>query len=147
MSSDSSSLTAIIEGHAASLLAEGKLAEAQTVAREVLEAAREAVAGDASQLPLLVQALENLAEIQREGGEYAESEQLYTEAIERATEAELDPAVTAQIRAALATVIDLSGREEDSLPVYEQAIKELEALTPPDLVTAGQMRDKVSLNS
>lgn len=138
-------LTPVLEGYAASLLAEGKLDEALQAGAEGLATAREALKADERYAPLLVQALENFAEIKREAGQLDEAVTLYQEAIESAAKAGLEPGVVAQIRTSLATTLDLAGREDEALPVFEQAIKDLEALEPPDNLTAAQLRNNVAM--
>lgn len=139
-------IKAVVEGRAATLLAEGKTDEATTAGEEAVATARAAVKIDEQYRALLVQALENLAEIHREAGRPGDAEPLYREALEEALRAKLDLDVTAQIRTALATVLDGLDREADSIPFYEQAIKDLESMTPPDMQTAGQLRNNLALN-
>jgi len=135
----------ILEGHAANLLAEGKLDEALAEGEKAVAVAREAEKIHPRYQALLVQALENLAEIKRTAGALDESEALYREALEMAIQAKLDVDVLAEIRTSLATLLDQAGDESAAIPVYEQAIKDLEALTPPDLQTAGQLRNNLAM--
>lgn len=139
-------LAPILESHAASLLAAGKLDEALAAGAEGIAIARLAVTEDARYQPVLVQALENHAEIMREAGKAEEAIPLYTEALQAAIEAKLDGSVIAQIRTSLATTLDNEGREADAMPIYEQAIKDLEGMEPPDLRTAAQLRNNVAFN-
>lgn len=139
-------LKAIIDGHAATLLEEGRIDEALATGQEAVKTAREALAIDETHRALLVQALENLAEINRTADRHTDAEPLYREALDEALKAKLDLSVLAQIRTSLATLLDGMGREADSIPAYEQAIKDLEALEPPDLQTAGQLRNNLALN-
>jgi tetratricopeptide (TPR) repeat protein len=139
-------LKAIIDGHAAALLEEGRVEEALATGQDAVKTAREALAIDETHRALLVQALENLAEINRTADRHTDAEPLYREALDEALKAKLDLSVAAQIRTSLATLLDGMGREADSIPFYEQAIKDLEALEPPDLQTAGQLRNNLALN-
>ncbi len=138
-------LTPVLESHAATLLAEGKLDDALRVGTESLETARRALETDPRYAPLLVQALENLAEIKREAGQFDAAISLYKESLDIAASANLDPAIIAQIRTSLATTLDMSDREDEALPVYEQAIKELESLDPPENLTAAQLRNNAAM--
>lgn len=140
------SLIPIVEGHAAALHAEGKTPEALAKGETAVTAAREACAGEAAHLPLLVQALENLAEIKRDAGLIDDAAALYTEAIDQAIKAGLDRSILAQIRTSLATALDNAGKEAESISIFEQAIKDLEEMEPPDNFTAGQLRNNVALN-
>lgn len=139
-------LISIVEGHAAALHAEGKTPEALVKGAEAVKMAWEVVATAPEHRPLLVQALENLAEIKRDAGDIDGATTLYNEAIEQAVVAGLDLSIIAQVRTSLATALDNAGKETESIPVYEQAIKDLESMEPPDNVTAGQLRNNVALN-
>ena len=138
-------IKAILDGHAAELLASGKVDEAIAAGEKAVETARAALQIDGQNRALLVQALENLGEIKREAGKPEDSAALYQEALDEAIKAKLDLSIIAQIRTSLATQLDAVGREADSVPVYEQAIKDLEGLTPPDLQTAGQLRNNLAM--
>lgn len=139
-------LAPILEGHAASLLAAGKIDDALVAGAAGVTIAREAVSQDARYMTVLVQALENHAEIKRESGAIEDAIPLYNEALEAAISIKLDASVIAQIRTALATALDNLGREADAMPVYEQAIKDLEGMEPPDLRTAAQLRNNIAFN-
>lgn len=146
MPSVPASLLLIVEGHAAALHAEGRTAEALAKGEEAVKAAREAVEQEPEHRPLLVQALENLAEIKSDSGDIDAATVLYNETVEQSQKAGLDLSIIAQVRTSLATALDNAGKEAESIPVYEQAIKDLEAMQPPDNVTAGQLRNNVALN-
>ncbi len=139
-------VTPILEGEAASLLAAGKIDDALRVGSTCVETARRAVEEDARYMPALVQAMENLAEIKREAGQVEEAISLYGESLDAAVKAGLETGVLAQIRTSLATTMDSAGHEADSMAVYEQAIKDLESLEPPDEQTSSQLRNNLAMN-
>lgn len=138
-------INAILQGQAGELLAAGKIDEALAEGEKALVTAREAFKIEERYRALVVQALENLAEIKREAGQLEAARPLYEEALEEALKAQLDLPVLAQIRTSMATLLDALGKESEAVPVYEQAIKDLETMTPPDMQTAGQLRNNLAL--
>ncbi len=138
-------INAILQGQAGDLLAAGKIDEALAEGEKALATAREAFKIEERYRALVVQALENLAEIKNEAGQPEAARPLYEEALDEALKAQLDLPVLAQIRTSLATLLDTLGKEAEAVPVYEQAIKDLEAMTPPDMQTAGQLRNNLAL--
>lgn len=81
----------------------------------------------------------------REAGETEEAIKLYQAALDKALAKELNVEVLAHIRTQLAVLIDHAGREDEAIPVYEQAIKDLGAMESPDLITAGQLRNNLAM--
>ena len=138
-------INAILQGLAGELLATGKIDEALAEGEKALTTAREALKIEDQYRGLVVQALENLAEIKREAGQPEAAKPLYEEALEEALKAQLDLSVMAQIRTSLATLLDSLGKEAEAVPVYEQAIKDLETMSPPDTQTAGHLRNNLAL--
>lgn len=138
-------INAILQGKAGELLAAGQIDEALAEGEKALTTAREAFKIEERYHALVVQALENLGEIKREAGQPEAARPLYEEALEEAQKASLDISVLAQIRTSLATLLDSLGKEAEAVPVYEQAIKDLETMTPPDMQTAGQLRNNLAL--
>lgn len=138
-------INAILQGQAGELLAAGKIDEALAEGEKALVTAREAFKIEERYRALVVQALENLAEIKREAGQLEAARPLYEEALDEALKAQLDLPVLAQIRTSMATLLDALGKESEAVPVYEQAIKDLETMTPPDMQTAGQLRNNLAL--
>jgi len=120
--------------------------EALRAATAAVRSGRTAVADDTKFSPMLVRALEELGRVKREAGQFDEALGLYREAEEQALAAAMDVAVLAHLRAGLATLLDDLGREDEAFPVYERAIKDLEAMQPPDIVTAGQLRNNLAMN-
>lgn len=45
----------------------------------------------------------------------------------------------------LAALLDFSQREADAVPLYEQAIADLETVEPPDIETSGQLRNNLAM--
>ena len=138
-------INAILQGLAGELLAAGKIDEALAEGEKALTTAREALKIEEQYRGLVVQALENLAEIKREAGQHEAAKPLYEEALEEALKAQLELPVLAQIRTSLATLLDSLGKEAEAVPVYEQAIKDLETMSPPDTQTAGHLRNNLAL--
>lgn len=135
----------LLDNRAATLLAEGRLEDALKAAAEAVSNARQVAGGDARFHPLLVESLQQLAEMQLADQDVVAAAATYREAIDLAQDTGLSRERTAPLRVALATLLDFNDQEAEALPVYEKAIEELEALEPPNLETAGQLRNNVAL--
>lgn len=141
-----SSFSNLLDSHAAKLLQEGRLEEALRAATTALGGLRETVELDPGALPDLFSGLHLLAAIQRELGDAAGAEAACGEALEIAARSEAVPrAEVARVRTQLATLLDFSQREAEAAPLYEQAIADYEALTPPDEETAAQLRNNLAM--
>ncbi len=132
MSASLSSFSNLLDNHAAKLLSEGRLEEALSAATSSLSGLRESVEDDPAEAPRLFAGLQVLADIQREMGDVAGSEASYGEALEIAGRAKIPATEVARVRTQLATLLDFSQREVEAIPLYEQAISDYEALTPPN---------------
>ncbi len=108
--------------------------------------ARSAAETDASARPQLEHALEELAHVKRDAGQDDEALSLFREALDIAQADQMGVAVLARLHTGVATLLDSLGREEEALPVYEQAIQDLEAMQPPDMVTASQLRNNLAMS-
>ncbi|HRH95413.1 MAG TPA: tetratricopeptide repeat protein [Prosthecobacter sp.] len=114
-------------------------------ARATVEAQREAVKEYPGKAPGLVRALQALGDAQREAGDVAAAEGTYREALEAGKELELPAEVMANVRTSLATLLDFSGRETESLPFYEEAINNHEALGGENTEVAAQLRNNLAM--
>src|SRR5437667_6297601 len=103
-------------GSAASLLAEGQFDEALRAGNYELANARRDADNDKAYLPVLVEALETLADIHRQTGDFEKSESLYQEAIETAEISHSSVEQRARLRSGLATLYDFNQREEQAIP-------------------------------
>jgi len=145
MPASDSNLTPSLENPVAALLAEGETDAALAAATQVLVSARLAAAGEPNLLPELVEALDQLATVREAVGKVAEAAAHYKEALDLAEKAGLGRHRKSRLRIALATLLDFNDQEAEALPLYEQAIEDLEALEPPDIETSGQLRNNVAL--
>lgn len=145
MSASLSSFSNLLDNHAANLQSQGRLEEALSAATSALSGLREAVEDDPADAPRLFAGLRVLADIQRDMGDVSGSEASYGEALEIAGRAAIKPVSVAQVRTHLATLLDFSQREAEAAPLYEQAISDYEALTPPDEDTAAQLRNNLAM--
>jgi tetratricopeptide (TPR) repeat protein len=93
----------------------------------------------------LFAALQVLGDVQREAGEVVSAEASYHEALEIAGYSDIAPVDKARLRTQLATLFDFSQREAQAIPLYEQAITDYEALTPPDDFSAAQLRNNLAM--
>ena len=121
------------------------LAPAIQAAREAVAAQREAVREYPGKAPSLVRALQVLGDAQREAGDTAGAEATYLEALEAGEKLELPADAIANVRTSLATLLDFAGREADSLPFYEEAITNHEALGGENLEVAAQLRNNLAM--
>jgi tetratricopeptide (TPR) repeat protein len=110
-----------------------------------VEALRVAVKEYPGKAPGLVRALQTLADAQRDAGDVAGAEASYREALEVAEKLEAPPDAVADVRTSLATLLDFSGREEESLSFYEEAITNHEALGGENMEVAAQLRNNVAM--
>jgi len=111
----------------------------------VVEAQREAVKEYPGKAAGLVRALQALADAQRDSGDVAGAEAAYREALAVSEKLEVPPDALADVRTSLATLLDFSGREEESLAIYEEAITNHEALGGENLEVAAQLRNNVAM--
>ncbi|GEP45287.1 tetratricopeptide repeat protein [Brevifollis gellanilyticus] len=128
-----------------SLLAEGRHDEALKAATAALvEARNEGAEGD-ERNTRICQALHTLGDVQREMEQIVGAEASYREGLELAGDRPDLLGERARLRMQLATLLDFNQREADAAPVYEQAAADFEALTPPDDVTAAQLRNNLAM--
>lgn len=114
-------------------------------ARDAVEAQREAVKQYPGKVPVFARALNTLAASLREAGDVPGAEAAYREALELAESMELPADLIADTRTSLATLLDFTGREADSLPYYEEAISNHEALGGENLEVAAQLRNNLAM--
>lgn len=114
-------------------------------ARKAVETQRAAVQEFPGKAPGLVRALQALGDAQRDSGDVAAAEATYLEALEAGKNLELPADVMANVRTNLATLLDFSGRETESLPYYEEAINNHEALGGENLEVAAQLRNNLAM--
>lgn len=92
-----------------------------------------------------VQQLEQWGAERRDAGDTEEAIKFYQAALEKAVSKGLNLDIVAHLRTSLAVLVDHSGDEAQAVPLYEQAIKDLAALQPPDAVTAAQVRNNLAM--
>ncbi len=106
---------------------------------------REATKAFPGKAPTLMRALLSLADLRRDSGDTAGAEESYREALDTAERMQLSPDLIANARTSLATLLDFNGREADSLPHYEEAISNHEALGGENLEIAAQLRNNLAM--
>jgi tetratricopeptide (TPR) repeat protein len=119
----------------------GEIDEAMEVASEALSDARQRE-GNSLQL---VNALETLADIQRNEGEFEKAESLYLEALESAQKVGVPLERMARLRSGLAALYDFGQREEQAIPLYEQAISDYDTERPRHDRQAAQLRNNLAM--
>lgn len=141
----SENLNTLLEGHVASLYEAGKIDDALRVAGTALSNARQTAEDNSDNLPLLVNALETLADLHRHAGDFEKSESMYKEAIETAKKTAVSLMQMARLRSGLAMLYDFNQREEAALPLYEMAIDDYEKMIPPCDEEASQLRNNLAM--
>ena len=116
-----------------------------SAARAAVESERAAVKEYPGKAPGLVRALQALGDALREAGDIAGAEVSYREALEAGAKLEMPADVIANVRTNLATLLDFNGRETESLPYYEEAISNHEALGGENLEVAAQLRNNLAM--
>jgi tetratricopeptide (TPR) repeat protein len=130
---------------AEALLAEGRFDEALHAANADLRNARRESDNDPRDLPSLVNALETLAEIHRQTGDFDKAESLYQEGIETAERCDTPAEQKARLRSGLATLYDFNQREDQAIPHYEAAISAYEGMTPRRDEESAQIRNNLAM--
>jgi tetratricopeptide (TPR) repeat protein len=111
---------------------------------DTLSDARLAAEDSLENRPGLVDALEALADLQRQEGDFDKAESSYREAIETAILSAAPLAQLARLRSSLATLYDFNQLEEQAIPLYEQAIEDYEKSEPPNPAEAAQLRNNLA---
>ena len=111
---------------------------------ERLSDARLAAEDDPDQRSQLVDALEVFADLQHQEGDFDKAESSYREAIETAVLSDASLHQLARLRSSLATLYDFNQREEQAVPLYEQAIEDYEHTDPPCAAEAAQLRNNLA---
>lgn len=114
-------------------------------ARQAVETQRVAVKEFSGKAPGLVRALLVLGDGLREVGDVDGAEAAYREALDAGKDLEMPAEAMASARASLATLLDFNGREAESLPFYEEAISNHEALGGENLEVAAQLRNNLAM--
>lgn len=114
-------------------------------ARQAVETQRQAVKEFPGKAPALARALMTLGDAQRDGGDVAGAEKTYLEVLDAAKSMELPADTLANVNTSLATLLDFNGREADSLPYYEEAINNHEALGGENAEIAAQLRNNLAM--
>jgi tetratricopeptide (TPR) repeat protein len=116
-----------------------------SAARAAVESELAAVKEYPGKAPGLVRALQALGDALRAAGDIAGAEVSYREALEAGAKLEMPADVIANVRTNLATLLDFNGRETESLPYYEEAISNHEALGGENLEVAAQLRNNLAM--
>jgi tetratricopeptide (TPR) repeat protein len=89
--------------------------------------------------------LQVLGDALRAAGDATGAEAVYLEALEVGKKLELPAYVIANVHTSMAMLLDFSGREDESLPYYEEAINNHEALGGENLEVAAQLRNNLAM--
>jgi len=114
-------------------------------AAKAVDLLREQVKEFTGKAPALVRALLGLGDMRRQEGDVPGAEAAYREALEVGAKLQVPADAIADVLTNLATLLDFNGREEESLPVYEEAITGHEALGGENEEVAAQLRNNVAM--
>ena len=93
----------------------------------------------------LAGALETLAALHSEAGEFEKAESHYLEAIQAVENSGAPAAQVARLCSALGTLYDFNQREEQAVPLYERAIDIYEGMTPPHAGQAAELHNNLAM--
>lgn len=110
-----------------------------------VETQRAAIQDYPGKAPALMRALQALGDLQRDAGSVAEAEACYREALDVSARLQVPADTVADARTSLATLLDFNGREEESLPLYEEAILNHENLGGENEEVSAQLRNNVAM--
>ena len=129
----------------ANLREQGKHDEAIRVAGTAIDTAARLVETDEPARPHLVSALEILAELKLEQGDYPPAEALLIDALEHAGYCEVPPIQLARMKSSLAGVYDFNAFPESAISLYEESIGIFESLDPPLEEDAANLRNNLAM--
>ena len=141
---DSPQVRVLLE-RVANLRKEGKHDEAIRVATTAIDTAGRIVDADHSARPHFVSALETLAELRLEQGDYPPAEALLIDALDHAGYCEVPPIQLARMKSSLAGIYDFNAFPESAISLYEEAIVIFESLEPPLEEDAANLRNNLAM--
>lgn len=145
MESPQANVVRVLFERVANLRKEGKHDEAMRVATTAIDTAGRLVEADESARPHLVTALESLAELRLEQGDYPPAEALLIDALEHAGYCEVEPIQLARMKSSLAGIYDFNAFPESAISLYEEAIAIFESLDPPLEEDAANLRNNLAM--
>jgi tetratricopeptide (TPR) repeat protein len=138
-------LNATLQGKTVGAIQAGQLEKARELGTAALAAARSAAAESHGWQNVLVEALYDMALLEQSEGNNTQSENYYTESLELAEKLTADHrALRAKVRLGFATLLDQSLQNDRAISVYEECVKDLEALG--DKVTTGRLRNNLAMH-
>ena len=147
MSNDNTELQQVLRKRVHTLQSEGKVEDAMRVAQTAVEAARKSFNEDSDQLPQLILTLLMVADLKRMSGDFTGAEQTYSEGLELGNQApdKVPNLSLARLQSGLASLYDFTGREEEALPLYQEAISRFEQNDPPEQHEAAYLCNNVAM--
>jgi tetratricopeptide (TPR) repeat protein len=145
MASPQANVVRVLFDRIANLRKEGKHDEAIRVATTAIDTAGRLVESDESARPHFVTALESLAELRLEQGDYPPAEALLIDALEHTGYCEVPPIQLARMKSSLAGIYDFNAFPESAIPLYEEAIVIFENLDPPLEEDSANLRNNLAM--
>ena len=145
MESPQANVVRVLFDRVANLRKEGKHDEAIRVATTAIDTAGRLVEHDENARPHLVTALETLAQLRLEQGDYPPAESLFIDALEQAGYCEVPPIQLARMKSSLAGIYDFNAFPESAINLYEEAIAIFESLEPPLEEDSANLRNNLAM--
>ena len=145
MESPQANVVRVLFDRVENLRKEGKHDEAIRVATTAIDTAGRLVETEDSARPHLVTALESLAELRLEQGDYPPAEALLIDALEHAGYCEVPPIQLARMKSSLAGIYDFNAFPESAISLYEEAIAIFESVDPPLEEDAANLRNNLAM--
>jgi tetratricopeptide (TPR) repeat protein len=149
--SSSANLFDVLHKRVDELIAAGRAEDALRIAHTATAAARHQLAGGLSSRHVLISSLLILADLKRVLDDPEGAESVYQEGLQLAASIppEEEGATTsldvAWLRAGLASLYDFSGREEEAVPLYTQAIATLETYGTREKLEAAFLHNNLAM--
>ena len=124
---------------------EGKHDEAIRVATTAIDTAGRLVEADGNARPHLITALETLAQLRLEQGDYPPAESLLIDALEHAGYCDVPQIQLGRMKSSLAGIYDFNAFPESAISLYEEAIVIFESLDPPLEEDAANLRSNLAM--
>jgi len=145
MESPQSNVIRVLFERVANLRTEGKHDEAIRVATTAIDTAGRLVENDEAARPHVVTALETLAQLRVEQGDYPPAEALLIDALEHAGYCEVPPIQLARMKSSLAGIYDFNAFPESAITLYEEAIEIFGSLEPPLEEDVANLRNNLAM--
>lgn len=127
-------------------VAAGDLEQAETIAKTAVESARRSVEGGEENLPLLLEALRELASIRLASEDVSGAELVYQEAFGLARgKRAVSASQIGMLKSELAGVLDRLGKGNEAVPLYQDAVEIFESASVDEPFLAAKLRNNLAM--